>query len=84
MTDRDPLKAAFAFGILPGNIEYVGADVVGFDREPLQLIVIGGNRLAVDPGAMRYDSSPFWLNSLNGFKLNMSLGRTLTFRRLIL
>ncbi len=73
MADRYPLKAALAFRILPGNIEHVGVDLVGFDPKSLQLIVIGADRLAVDPGAMRYDGSAFWLNRLNGFKLNVSL-----------
>ncbi len=73
MSDGDSLKARFAFGVLPGNTQVVGAGGAVHYREPFQLIptLSGGDSIA--PGFMRQDRLLLRQNAFDGLKADMGL-----------
>jgi len=77
------LELGLAVGVLPRNVQHIGAGLAGDDLEPPQLIAVGFSRLSVDPRPVRQNGRLFWLHRLYAVKSNMSLRRTAT-RRLFI
>ena len=76
VSDRDSLKACFAFRILPGDIEHVRMGAAVDDLKPFQLIPIGAHRFTIDQRGVRHDRSLCWKHALERLKTNVNLGRT--------
>ena len=75
MTNWDSLKAGFAFGVLPGNVEHIGMRFACPGLETLQLILIGARRLTVNPGLVRENRLFFRQDPIDCLKTNVSLRR---------
>jgi hypothetical protein len=74
--DWDSLKLDLSVHILPGDVQDIRLNRVGYDLKPADLILRISSRPAIDPGSVRNNGFFVWLHRVDAVKPNMRAGRT--------